>query len=568
MKNTYLIILFILITSCNGQTTRKSYANYEESSKLELTNQTSQTIENLELLGYVWGFLKYHHQNVAEGDFNWDFELFEILSNYTTATTTSQRDKILLEWINSLGNVDNNEPSQTNTESIKLKPNFNWIHDYQMSDQLKEKIEYIYDNRNQGKQHYIKMTSYIGNPVFINEADYKNIVYPDDGFSILALYRYWNAINYFYPYKHLTDKDWDSVLKEYIPIFLNIKNELEYELAILKLISEINDSHANIIKGGDKISDWYGNYHSSIIVGFIENKLVITDFYNPNLNESDLKIGDEILEINDEPIYDIVEKLKPYVSASNKPTMFRKIASNILRSKSPNLTLKLMTSNGVKNTTLALYEHSEIQHEQWVKKVTSRKHSVLNENIGYIPVVSVNDGEIKSIMKSFKDTKGIIIDLRNYPNTTDLLYKLVPYFMSSRKEFAMFSKGNINHPGEFVLSEPLKFSKNKNYYKSKLIVLVNEYSQSLAEYMAMAYQTGHNTTIVGSTTAGADGDVSYLDLPGGIKTIITGIGVYYPNGKETQRIGIKPNIIVNPTIDGIRNKKDEILDKAIELVLK
>ena len=95
-----------------------------------------------------------------------------------------------------------------------------------------------------------------------------------------------------------------------------------------------------------------------------------------------------------------------------------------------------------------------------------------------------------------------------------------------------------------------------------------EISLTQAEYTAMAFRAGPNTTIIGSTTAGADGNVSPIFLPGGIRTMISGIGVYYPNGKETQRVGIVPDIEVKPTIEGIRTGKDELLEKAIEEILK
>lgn len=48
--------------------------------------------------------------------------------------------------------------------------------------------------------------------------------------------------------------------------------------------------------------------------------------------------------------------------------------------------------------------------------------------------------------------------------------------------------------------------------------------------------------------------------------MISGIGVYYPDGIPTQRVGIVPDIRVEPTIDGIKNKRDEVLEKAIEVI--
>ena len=47
---------------------------------------------------------------------------------------------------------------------------------------------------------------------------------------------------------------------------------------------------------------------------------------------------------------------------------------------------------------------------------------------------------------------------------------------------------------------------------------------------------------------------------------MTGIGVYYPDGRETQRVGIIPDIEIKPTIEGLQLKKDELLEKAIAVI--
>jgi len=107
---------------------------------------------------------------------------------------------------------------------------------------------------------------------------------------------------------------------------------------------------------------------------------------------------------------------------------------------------------------------------------------------------------------------------------------------------------------------------NKAYYRGKIVVLVNELTQSQAEFTAMAFQVAPDVKVVGSTTAGADGDVTRFYLPGGIKVKFSGIGIYYPDGKETQRAGIIPDIETKQTIGGIINGKDEQLEKAIQII--
>ena len=49
--------------------------------------------------------------------------------------------------------------------------------------------------------------------------------------------------------------------------------------------------------------------------------------------------------------------------------------------------------------------------------------------------------------------------------------------------------------------------------------------------------------------------------------MISGIGVFYPDKKPTQRVGIVPDIEVTPTIEGIRAGRDEVLEEALRQIL-
>src|SRR5690606_23695326 len=93
-----------------------------------------------------------------------------------------------------------------------------------------------YDKRNQEEHFYISLFPNVGNPHFTHENPYDNMPYPDAGFRLLSLYRLWSAVEYFFPNKYITDKNWSTVLREYIPEFLNASDELQYELAAVRVI--------------------------------------------------------------------------------------------------------------------------------------------------------------------------------------------------------------------------------------------------------------------------------------------------------------------------------------------
>ncbi|MGM1049284.1 MAG: hypothetical protein ACQEXX_24535 [Bacillota bacterium] len=44
------------------------------------------------------------------------------------------------------------------------------------------------------------------------------------------------------------------------------------------------------------------------------------------------------------------------------------------------------------------------------------------------------------------------------------------------------------------------------------------------------------------------------------------IGIFDPEKKPTQRIGVQPDIRLDPTIEGIMEGRDEYVERAVELI--
>jgi C-terminal processing protease CtpA/Prc len=105
------------------------------------------------------------------------------------------------------------------------------------------------------------------------------------------------------------------------------------------------------------------------------------------------------------------------------------------------------------------------------------------------------------------------------------------------------------------------------HYPGRIGILVDEQTQSSAEYTAMALRTAPGALVIGSQTAGADGNVSKIPLPFGLSTYISGIGVFTPQGGQTQRVGIIRDIEAVPTIAGITAGRDEVLETAIRKIV-
>lgn len=213
------------------------------------------------------------------------------------------------------------------------------------------------------------------------------------------------------------------------------------------------------------------------------------------------------------------------------------------------------------------YKFNELKYK--LNSNNKPKWTIFKENIGYANLSKIKPKDIERLMTDLNKCKGIIFDLRY--GVRDLWGGIGKYIKQKRGPFINLLRADLSYPGKFYFGETKNccYEMQKNdLYKGKIVLLVNENTFSHGEYTAMAFQSGDNVTTVGTQTAGADGDISYIPLIGNKSTIMTGVGVFYPNGEETQKKGIRIDVKVTPTIQGILKQKDEVLEKAIEFIKK
>jgi C-terminal processing protease CtpA/Prc len=541
---------------------------FDKGSGITSVSVDKAQIENLKYLGLIWGFIKYYHPTIAKGEYNWDYELFRILPKVLNSNDSKNRDRILMKWIDGFGEFSQGKEKVIKSSEVKIEPDLVWIKNSNFSDELTTLLLKVKNATRQKEHYYIGLQPNVGNPDFKNENSYSSMKYPDAGFRLLSLYRYWNIIQYLFPYKNLIEEDWKNVLEEFIPKFINAKNETEYTLAVLEIIGRINDTHANIWGGNQVLNNHFGLRYASVELKFIENKAVVTAYYDEKSGkETGLEIGDVISAINNRTVEEIVKERIKFSPASNYPTKLRDIASNLLRTNDTIINIEFIRVDKRESKTLKTFSTKEINiYSKYQVRDTCFK--LINKDIAYISNGTLKREYLTEIWKEIENTKGLIIDIRNYPSDFPI-YDLSNYLMPKTTPFVKFTNGSIESPGLFTFTKSLNAGKkNKRYYKGKVVILINEISQSSAEFHTMAYRVNPNSTVIGSTTAGADGNVSQFFLPGGISTMISGIGVYYPDGKETQRIGIVPDIDLKPTIKGLIESRDELLEKAIEVINK
>ncbi len=567
MKKRIFFTLFLLF--CTALSFAQTPSNksgavqdtaYDHGSNIVFPEMTPQLVDNLELLGRVWGFLKYHHPTISRGAYNWDYELFRMLPGYLQASDNKQRDAYLSKWILHYGKIPVNKDVKPVDTNAFLKPDLAWINPVKLSPKLYKTLMDVYQNRNNGYYYVTYSSLWVKNAQFNNENPYAEMECPDAGFRLLALYRYWNMVNYFFPCRYLMDTDWNTALKDHIPSFILAEDKNNYWSAVRHLIARIDDTHGAV--WSSKPSKSSDVYYPPFRVEFLQNDtMVVTSYWNPDkIDSTGPHIGDVITHLDGKPVSWWVDSLSPYYAASNHRTKLRQLTWHICNGPEPTVNITFVSDGIQKNTTVPRYDYEEFGFEF---KTDSICYKDLGDSIGYVSMDDISGEWVGRIADTLHTTKGLILDLREYPNET-VNYRLYSVLSDKSRPFFKATYPDLNNPGAFNWLKPGYTGKGKHAYAGKIVILISERSQSHAEFCAMMYRTLPNSIVIGNTTSGADGDVVGIRLPGRVCSYFSGIGIYYPDGTETQRVGIIPDIYVWPTVQGIREGRDELLEKALE----
>jgi C-terminal processing protease CtpA/Prc len=179
-------------------------------------------------------------------------------------------------------------------------------------------------------------------------------------------------------------------------------------------------------------------------------------------------------------------------------------------------------------------------------------------------------------MNALRFTKGIVLDDRCYPpSVASQLFNYLPQRKEGKggllglladADMIKFEDGSMQKKTTYMLTEVVTPVERKWFYKGKIVVLLNEYTQSAAEGLA-SHLIEASATSIGSHTAGANGDITNFNLPGVVNLSFSGHKPFNSDGTTMQRVGIIPKIKVLQTINGFREGKDEVLERGIRFVV-
>jgi C-terminal processing protease CtpA/Prc len=400
---------------------------------------------------------------------------------------------------------------------------------------------------------------------------YEDMPYPAPEYRVLAAFRIWAVIDYFFPYKEFMGEDWNETLRQFIPRMEEAKDALDYSLAVAEMVTHIHDSHGSATS--PILRKYFGDASAPVRVRMIEGLPVITGFTNSEAaKDAGLEIGDVILKVDgEEASRRITERLKYTAHSTPQSGMFYATERSLVRG--PKDSTATFT---VRDLHDQVREVKVSRKVEYMPKTTGDRTGdvlrVLPGNIGYADLDRLPASNVDEMFEKFKDCPAIIFDDRGYPQGT--AWQIAPRLTEKADVVAaMFRRRDSMSPdlpnGELSSSQEVTTflqrlpHTDKWRYHGKTVMLIDERTVSQAEHTGLFLEAANGTKFIGSPTQGANGDVTNLSVPGGIYVRFSGQGVWHPDGRQLQRLGLQPEIGLRPTLAGIRAGKDEVLDRAI-----
>lgn len=536
---------------------------FDNNSLISIADVSPRQLEDLQVLSKIWGFMKYYHPAITSGTLQWDYELFRILPKVLDSSTKEERNECIERWIKHLNRniyMSNQSLPGIDTANCYVLPNYQWMSDCKsLGSELVEELNKVMRGERADWNYYIRLDrniSQIFSDPFIAEKHYPSISWKDPGYRLLTLFRFWNVIEYCYPYKNETDLNWDKVLEKYLPCFIHVNSQTDYLNAVYALCAEINDSHGWMLS--------LKPYMFAAIFCQTAKDVLVRKSYSCQLHA-----GDIILRMEGKDINDIIKERKRFIAASNEVRRRDLAVSELNRWDFPQVDVVCLRGNDTLSLLLTDFNLlNEIPGCTSVIDAHDYKQEMDINNIIYLPITTISAESISQIERPIMNSKGIILDCRGYPSDDSFYDKLSDLLFPYSIPYMEIALLDIKNPGVFRFYQRFKAgSKNPHAYKGKLVILVNSQTQSAAETAVMMFQQVPNSITLGSQSAGANGGVDSFMLPGGIETMFTGEGCYYPNRGVLQRKGVKIDIKMEPTKEMILKGRDEQLEKAIELII-
>jgi hypothetical protein len=363
----------------------------------------------------------------------------------------------------------------------------------------------------------------------------------------------WNVLQHFYPYFDVVKTDWNKVLTQTLLKAQFPQNEKNFLLTLREMLVPLQDCQANAYH--PVVKDLAG---FAFKVDWLENRVVITVSRDKRFQR-----GDIILSIDGVSAEKALLNAEKYISGSLQWKRYQSLA--LFGFGDENTSARFNVKRNEKTIEITAVRNFKGQ----VKEFFRQPIQEIKDNIYYVNLAQVKQKEFAAMIDKLANATGVIFDARGYVAFEK--QNILGHLADKPIQTPIWHFPEVIYPDREKIHYKDRFGKvspKTPKIKGKAVFLVHGYTVCASETfigMVEHYQLGE---IVGQRTAGTNGNINAFRLPGGYTVFWTGLRVLKHDHSQHHLFGIAPTVPVKRTLKGVKQGKDEFLEKAIELIIK
>lgn len=368
----------------------------------------------------------------------------------------------------------------------------------------------------------------------------------------------WSNLRDNYAYFGKKETDWNKVQILYRPMVADVKSRSDFVSLLEKVLDELYDNHTSLStnlrtsprlvpSGLDLWAEWR------------DGRAVITQLRSGfSAEQSGLKAGMQIVAVNGVPVEEAVARRLPKalkaIDTSARNWALRAVLAGTHDVQRMIVARRRDGAMGVYR--LDLPAHTTVDNYRYVPKVVWR---MMPRQIGYIKINDLISADIVSqfdtALEAVRASRGLILDLRDIPRggNTDVAEPILGRLIDRRMGYQQVVP--LREPAYVKEVSP----RGEWRYQAPAVVLVNGWTASMGEGMAIGLDGMKRATIVGTRMAGLNGGIFNMQLPQ------TRIGVNYAGERLNHIDGTPRENFVPPVLVDLTDRRwDRVKDPILE----
>jgi len=213
----------------------------------------------------------------------------------------------------------------------------------------------------------------------------------------------------------------------------------------------------------------------------------------------------------------------------------------------------------------------EVFQTKW-RRFESRR---LPGEIAYVALNTFSDQKVMqdfdAAFDSLRDSAALILDVRdNGGGSSGFGWHVLSYLTDQPISTSQWRTRDYR-PADRAWGRPERWfsgppssipPQSSKLYTKPVVVLISPRTFSAAEDFAVVFADMKRGKIIGEPSGGSTGQPLSFGLPGGGSARVCTKQDRYPSGRDFVGVGVRPDVLVRPTIGDVRDGRDTVLEAA------